>query len=132
MRSTTFNFKTLTKDKLIEKVRKTLQKCSIANILINKQIDVIMKYMEKMLETSTSLMDDATSPAHASAPAPVYAPTPPSTPASTTARKSFPSIVETTQPIIVKPSDSDDAVSSKDEMMSEANEALKKVNVRNA
>ena len=118
------NFNALTKNELIEKVRKALQVCSIANLVINKQNDVIIKYMEEKLETGTSLTDGAI------APAPVAAPT--SAPASTAAKKSFASIVKTTQPIIVKPSDSDAAVASKEEMLSKANEALKKVNVRNA
>ena len=46
-------------------------------------------------------------------------------------KKTFASIVKTTQPIIVKPSDSDAAVARKEEMMSKANKALKKANVRN-
>ena len=37
------------------------------------------------------------------------------------------SMVKTTQSIILKPSDNDVAVVSKDEMMSKANEALKKL-----
>ena len=119
-------FKALTKEELIVKVRKALQVCSIANIVINKQNDVIIKYMEEKLETGTSLTDGAI------APAPVAAPTSAPAPVSTTAKKSFASIVKTTQPIIVKPSDSDAAVASKEEMLSKANEALKKVNVRNA
>ena len=100
--------------------------CSIANIVINKQSDVIIKYMDERLETGTSLMDGGI------APVPVSSPTSDSAPASTAAKKSFASIVKTTQPIILKPSDSDAAVPSKEEIMSKANEALKKVKVRNA
>ena len=114
------NFKALTKEELIAKVRKALQVCSIANIDINKQNDVIIKYMEEKLETGTSLTDGAI------APAPVSAPTSAPAPASTTTKNSFALIVKTTQPIIVKPSDGDAAVASKEEMKSKANEALKK------
>ena len=39
--------------------------------------------------------------------------------------------MKTTQPIFVKPSDNDVVVANKDEMMSKADEALKKLNVRN-
>ena len=113
------SFNALTKKELIEKVRKALQVCSIANLVINKQNDVTIKYMEEKLETDTSLTDGAI------APAPVAAPTSAPAPASITAEKYFASIVKTTQPIIVKPSDSDAAVASKEEMLSKANEALK-------
>ena len=85
------------------------------NIVINKQNDVIIK-----LETGTSLTDGAI------APAPVAAATSAPAPVSTAAKKSFASEVKTTQPIIVKPSYSDAAVASKEEMLSKANDALKK------
>ena len=94
--------------------------CSIANIVIINQYDVIMKYMEKILEISTSLMD------HSIATAPVSAP------ASTAAKNTFVSIVKTTQRIIMKPSVSVAVVASKDYMKSKSYESLKKVNVRNA
>ena len=84
-----------------------------------------MKYTKNMLETNTSPMDDALAPAPSSAPAPVSAPACASVPAFTNAIKTFASIVKTTQLIIVKPSDSDFVVTRK-EMMSKANEALKK------
>ena len=121
----------LTKEKLIEKVIKALQVCSIANTVINEQNDIIMKYTKNMLEKSTSPLDDALAPAPDSAPAPVSAPASTSAPAPMNASKTFASVVKNTQPIIVKPSDSDVNVTSK-EMLSKANEALKKVNVRNA
>ena len=107
MPSITFNLKVLTKEELIEKVRKALQVCSFAIIVINKQNDVITKYKKKRLDNGTSLMDDAF------APAPVSAPTSASAPASIATKKSFASTVKTTQPTIVKLSISDAAVSSK-------------------
>ena len=64
--------------------------CSIANLVINKQNDVIIKCMEEKLETGTLLTDGA------DAPAPVSAPTHASAPASTPAKKTFASIVKTT------------------------------------
>ena len=79
--------------------------------------------MKNMLETSTSPMDDAPAPAPGSAPAPISAPTPASAPAPTAVKKTFASIVKTTQPIIVKPSDNDVVVASETEMMSKAHEA---------
>ena len=102
----------------------------MADTIINRQNDIIMKYMEKILETDTSRRDNALAPVPAFVPSPVYAPARASTPASTDANKTFASIVKTTQSIIVKLSDDDAAVASKGEMMSKANEALKKVNVR--
>ena len=64
--------------------------CSIAHIVINKQIVVIIKYMEEKLETGTSTIDGAI------APAPVSVPTPPPAPAATATKKSFASIVKAT------------------------------------
>ena len=61
-----------------------------------------MKYIEKRLETGTSLVDDVNAPAPASAPA------------STAAKNSFASKVNTTQPFTAKPSDGDADVESKD------------------
>ena len=66
----------------------------------------LSKYMMEKLETGTSLTDGAI------APAPVSAPISAPGPVFTTAKKSFASIVKTTQPIFVKPSDSDAAVAS--------------------
>ena len=43
------NFKSLNKEELIVNVRKALQVCSIANIIINKRNDVTIKYMEEKL-----------------------------------------------------------------------------------
>ena len=117
------NFKALTKEHVIKKVRKDLQVCSLANIVINEQND-IMKYVEKKLETVTLLMEDA------DASAPVSAPTTASAPDSTAAKKTFASIMRTTQHIFVKPSDNDVVFASKTEMMNKANENLKKINVR--
>ena len=73
------------------------------------------------METDTSLTVGAI------APAPVSAPTSAPSPVSITPKKSFASIVKMTQPIIVKPSDLDAAVGSKEQMMSKRNEALKKL-----
>ena len=78
-----------------------------------------------------SPMDDALAPVPGSAPASASAPACASVPAFTYASKTFASIVKTTQPIIVKPSDSFAIVTSK-EMLSKAIEALKKVNVKSA
>ena len=90
-----------------------------------------MKHRKNMLETSTLPMDDAIAPAPGSAPAPVSAASPVTASASTAAKKTFASIVKTKQPTIVKPSDNDVVVASKSELMTKANEALKKVNNRN-
>ena len=90
-------------------------------MVITKQNNVDIKYMEEKLESGISLIEGAI------APAPVSAPTSAPASVSTAAKKSFASIVKTTQHIIVKPSDSDAAVASKEEMMSKAIEALKKL-----
>ena len=82
-----------------------------------------MKLMEKMLETGTSPIDDAHAPAPGSAPAPVSAPTHASAPVSTDANKIFASIAKTTQQIIVKLSDNDVVIASKDIVMNKANKA---------
>ena len=52
--SISFKLNSLNKEQLINKVQKALQVCSVANTIINKQNDIIMKYMEKMLETGNS------------------------------------------------------------------------------
>ena len=65
--------------------------------------------MEGKLKTGNSLIDDAIFPA------PVSAPTSAPAPVSTVVKKSFSSIVKTTQPIIVEPSDSDADLGSKEE-----------------
>ena len=52
--SISFNFESLTKEQVIEKVQKALQVCSFVKIVINKQNDIIMKYVEKKLKTVTS------------------------------------------------------------------------------
>ena len=44
-----FNIKALTKDQVIEKLQKALRVCALANIVINRQNDIIMKYTEKIL-----------------------------------------------------------------------------------
>ena len=124
--SITSNFKALTKDELREKVRKALQMCLIEIIVISKQNDVIIKYMVKRLEIVISLIDAAIAPALVSPPTSATAPT------STDAKKSSALIVKKMQPFIVKPLDSDAAVASKEEIMSNANETFKKTNVRNA
>ena len=116
-----FNFKALTKEQVIEKIQKALQASSPANIVINKQNYIIMKYVEEKLETFTSQIEDA------DAPVPASAPTPASAPASTAVKKTFASFVKTTQFIIVKASDNDVVEGSKAEMLSKANEALKKI-----
>ena len=122
--SVSFKFKALNKERLIEDVQKALQVCSFANTVINMQNDIIMKHI-KLMETSTSPMDDALAPAPGFASAPVSGPARASVPAFTNANRTFASIVKTTQPIIVKPSVIGVAVTSK-EMMSKAKEALKK------
>ena len=91
-----------------------------------------MKYMEKILETGTLRMDDALAPAPISTPTPVFALARASVPASTDANKIFASIVKMTQPIIEEPSDDNVDAESKEEKMSRANDASKKVNFRNA
>ena len=72
------------------------------------------KGMGEMLENGTSLMDGAI------VPDPVSACTSAPASSSTAVKKSFTSIVKTTQPFFVKPLDSA-AVASKEEMMSKAN-----------
>ena len=79
--SITSNFRVLIKNELIEKVRKALKVCSSANIVINRQNNVIIKYMMERLKTGISLMDCAI------VPAPVCAPTSASVPASSSANK---------------------------------------------
>ena len=130
--SISFSFRALNKEQLIEKVQQGLQLFSIANALINELNDIIMKYMEKILETHTLRRDNALAPAPAPAPSPVYAPARASATVSTDTNKTFAFIVKTTQSILVKLSDGDVAVARKGEMMSKANEALKKVNVKSA
>ena len=73
--------------------------------------------MEKILKTGSSRTD------YALVTAPVYATTPASAPACTAAKKTFASIVKTTQPTNVKPPDKVTVVASKADMMSKANEA---------
>ena len=87
-----FNFEALTNEQVIKKVRKVLQVCWFANIVINKQNDVIMKYMDEMLVTGTSRSDDATAPASFSDP------TPASYPNSIPAKNTLASIMKTMHP----------------------------------
>ena len=115
--SISFNFKAPNKEQVIEKDRKALEVCSFANTVINKQNGIIMKHMEKILKTSTLPIDDALAPTPGSAPAPVSVPARASAPVFTNAIKTFASIVKTTQSIIVKHSDHDVIVTSRDEMM---------------
>ena len=57
------------KEQLIEKLKKALHVSSIANTVINKQNDINMKHVEEVLETGTSRMNDAPTPASTPAPA---------------------------------------------------------------